>query len=204
MNELAPEQMLRLFIALPVPESVKTEIERAQNQLKLASPEHGIRWTKSEQFHVTLKFLGGVEAARVPTLIESVRAGCRKLTKLELCAKGVGFFPHERKTRVFWVGTKDQADRLSKLYEAVQIATCEFATENTAERFTGHITLGRVKIMSKTAGQKLRALAAEMKDRPFGEWIGDHLEMVQSELSPAGAHYTVLAKISLGAELTTI
>jgi len=204
VNESAPAEMLRLFIALPAPEAVKAEIERAQTELKKASPDRGIRWTKREQFHVTLKFLGDVSASRVTTLNESVRSYCQKLPGLGLCAKGIGFFPSERKPRVIWAGTHDQAGLLPKLYEAIQVATCEFTAGTAAEKFTGHITLGRVKNLSQATGKKLRGLAAGMKERLFGEWTGEHVEIVQSELSSSGARYTVLAKIALGEESETI
>ena len=204
MNELASEQRLRLFVALPVPEAVKTEIERAQIEFKNALPEHGVRWTKPEQFHVTLKFLGDVEASRVSALVESVRAYCRQLTKLELCAKRIGFFPSERKPRAIWAGTSDPAGLLPKLYETVHVATCEFATERKEEKFTGHITLARVRNLNKADGRRLQELAAQMKERRFGKWTGDHIEIVQSQLSSAGAHYIVLAKIELGDELAAI
>ncbi len=54
--------------------------------------------------------------------------------------------------------------------------------------------------MSHSAGKKLQELSVEMKERRFGEWTGDHIEIVQSELSFTGARYTVLAKIPLGVE----
>ena len=149
---------------------------------------------------MTLKFLGDVESSHVTALTESVRAYCQKSPKLELCAEGIGFFPNERKPRVIWAGTQDRAGLLPKLYHCVQVATCEFTTEKTEEKFTGHITLGRVKNLSHSAGKKLQESSVEMKARRYGAWTGDHIEIVRSELSFTEARYTVLAKIPLGVE----
>ena len=53
----------RLFIAIAVPEEVKSAIGRVQSQLRAVVPDADISWTKREQFHLTLKFLGAIAAS---------------------------------------------------------------------------------------------------------------------------------------------
>ena len=67
----APETF-RLFIAVTVPEEVKSEIEKTQTELRRALPKESVRWTKRDQFHLTLRFLGNVDAQRVGPLIEAL------------------------------------------------------------------------------------------------------------------------------------
>ena len=50
----------RLFIALPLPAEVKDAIEATQRELRDALLQGRVNWTKREQFHLTLKFLGNV------------------------------------------------------------------------------------------------------------------------------------------------
>ena len=59
----------RLFIALTLPEAVKAELEEAQAELRRALRQARVSWTRVEQFHLTLKFLGTVEAPRVDALV---------------------------------------------------------------------------------------------------------------------------------------
>ena len=55
---------LRLFIAFAVPADVRQEIGRAQGQLRRHSPPGAVRWTRPDQFHITLKYLGDVPATQ--------------------------------------------------------------------------------------------------------------------------------------------
>ena len=68
----------RLFIALPVPQAVKQEIQLVQERFRRELPEGCARWTRPEQWHLTLRFLGNVDAARVGALtLMSIEETCR-------------------------------------------------------------------------------------------------------------------------------
>src|SRR6266487_4607346 len=84
---------IRAFLAVPIPDAVKAEIERAQDELRQALPKPCVRWTKREQFHLTLCFLGNVATTRVPELTEAVGAACRGFPALKLRAERIGCFP---------------------------------------------------------------------------------------------------------------
>src|ERR1039457_124364 len=135
---MAEDERFRLFIAVAIPEEVKAKIEAAQAELRRALPGPGVRWTRREQFHLTLKFLGDVDAARVQPLEEAIRAACRGFSALPLRAERVGFFPDLRYPRVAWVGVQDQAEQWPRLHQTVEAATKGFTTEEKEERFTGH------------------------------------------------------------------
>ena len=78
-----------------------------------------VRWTRPEQFHVTLKFLGDVPAEQVGALENSVAAVCAASPALRLAARGIGFFPGERKPRVIWAGVADDSGQLAGTAPAV-------------------------------------------------------------------------------------
>lgn len=197
--DLQPD--LRLFIALPVPESVKDEIERMQRELREALPEHGARWTTRMQFHLTLRFLGNVAANRVEALTNAVRSVCRDFAALKLRAEGVGFFPDARFPRVLWVGVQDDAGRLVELQRAVVQAVAEFTQEKEEKNFTGHLTLARIKNIKRPDVERLAKAAQRFRGRLFGEWTADSVEIVRSELSPTGAKYSCVAAILLAANI---
>ena len=104
---MADSERLQLFIAVTIPEEVKAKIAAAQAELRRVLPERVVRWIRREQFHLTLKFLGDVDAARVGALGEAIRAACRGFSPLALRAERVGFFPDLRYPRVAWVGVQD-------------------------------------------------------------------------------------------------
>ena len=88
MSDALPPETLRLFIALTVPEDVKTEIEKAQAALRRALPEGRVRWTKREQLHLTLKFLGDVHEREIMEVCRAVEQGAAKIMGPFLCPAG--------------------------------------------------------------------------------------------------------------------
>jgi RNA 2',3'-cyclic 3'-phosphodiesterase len=194
-----PDQF-RLFIAVQIPDAIKTDIEKTQAELRRALPEGGVRWTRREQFHLTLRFLGNVEAQRVEALANELRQVCRSFAPLKLRAERIGFFPDLRRPRVVWVGVRDQQDRLPALQAAVQTATQAFTVEEPEGKFTGHVTLGRIKNIRRQEAEALAKAASGMAERFFGEWTAVQLEVMRSELSPTGARHTCLLAVPLGGQ----
>jgi 2'-5' RNA ligase len=194
---MAESELFRLFIAVTIPEGIKTKIEAAQAELRRVLPERAVRWTRREQFHLTLKFLGDVDAARVEALGEALRAACRGFGALHLRAERVGCFPDLRYPRVVWVGVQDQAEQLPLLQAAVERAAREYTTEEKEERFTGHVTLARIKGIKRLEAEALGKAAGDMAERLFGQWTACQVEIMRSELMPQGARHSSLASIAL-------
>jgi 2'-5' RNA ligase len=193
---IAPESF-RLFIAISVPEGVKTEMEKAQAELRRALPEGCVRWTRREQFHLTLKFLGSVEAQRVETLAAAIRDACQDFTALRLRAERIGCFPDLRFPRVVWAWVHDRQEQLPRLQQGLETATRDFTTEAPEERFTGHVTLGRARGIKRREAGVLAKVVAGMVERAFGEWIADRIEIMRSEMSSTGARHSVLSSVLL-------
>jgi 2'-5' RNA ligase len=188
-----PTQKLRLFVAIPMPEAVRNEIISVQQEMqRLVSPT-AIRWTKPEQFHLTLRFLDDVPVERVPALHEAIGTVCCGDSPLRLRAQGVGFFPNARSPRVIWVGVSDGEGRLADLQKKIEDAVQPFAERPGTEKFAGHVTLGRVKFLNRQEVEKLAAQAQALKDRLLGEWTAPEIELMQSRLLPTGAEHSLLA-----------
>jgi RNA 2',3'-cyclic 3'-phosphodiesterase len=198
MTDVSLNERLRLFMAIPVPPAVRGEIAAAQRELQPLAPRGAARWTKPEQLHLTLKFLGGVPAALIEGLEESVQKACAGRPALRLNAAGIGFFPNARSPRVIWAGIRDEAGRLADLQKAIENSVRPFAAEPGAEHFVGHLTLGRFKNVRRREIEELAAHAQTMGGRQFGGWTARALEIIRSELSPAGARHTPIAAFRLG------
>ena len=197
-DDSSPEK-LRLFIAIPIPEPVRDEIIRVQQELQPLVPRSVVRWTKPDQFHLTLRFLGDVPADGVEDLKQLVNAVCRNARPVSLRAEGVGFFPNPHSPRVIWVGINDGEGCLMDLQKQIETAVGPFSAEPGERNFTGHVTLGRLKNPRPADTRDLAARAQSLEKRLFGEWPAHEIEIIRSELSPAGARYTSLAAFRLGA-----
>jgi RNA 2',3'-cyclic 3'-phosphodiesterase len=195
----------RLFVAISPPDEVKEEIEKVQREMRKELPGNFMRWTKREQFHLTLKFLGNVAEARVAELSEALREACQPFKALRLRAQGVGIFPDMGFPRVVWVGVRDAGGLLARLQNALEINTVPFAENKNGPsgpwrsqaEFIGHVTLARIQGIRRQQVEILSRLAAGMAGRSLGEWMADKVELIRSELSSAGSHYTTVAEFPL-------
>lgn len=190
-------ERFRLFVAIPVPDAVREEMLRVQRELQPLMARGVVRWAKPEQFHLTLRFLGDVSSDRVAGLRDSLRVACAGERVLPLRAQGVGFFPNARSPRVLWIGVNDAESRLGDLQRKIEAAVQPFTAEPGGERFAGHVTLGRFKQSGPSEIKALTGHAETMKTRVFGEWTAPAIELLRSELSPTGAHYSSLATFPL-------
>ena len=146
-----------------------------------------------------MRFLGNVNARQVPKLESKLRDACHPFSPMTLQATGVGFFPEKRPPRVLWVGLQEQTHQISNLFRAIQDATRPFSSEPVEEDFSAHITLARIKRIQRREAEQLKQAAAGLRDATFGEWMAEEVHLMRSQLSPAGARHTVVAKFALGA-----
>jgi len=189
-----------MFVAIESPPDVKAALKRAQEALRAAVDVRAIRWTYSEQFHLTLRFLGNIAATSVESLSVSLSDACRGFSSLRLCARGIGFFPSPRKPRVIWSGVTDSEGRLRELQQLVTTSTAVFSSEEPENDFHGHITLGRIKHLSRRDAAALVDVADRISSTAFGEWTVDNLRLIRSELSSSGPTYTTISTTSLLAQ----
>ncbi len=189
----------RLFIAISLPEHVKEEIERAQEELRGALSGDGIRWIKRVQLHLTLKFLGDVEPRCIDALTNSLALACEGFGVLPLRAGRIGVFPDLRRPRLIWVGVDDARERLALLQHLVETAVAGVTSRTPEGTFTGHVTVGRCKAIKRPQINLLTRLAKAMEDRQFGEWTTDTVDLVRSELGSGGSRYTTLSAVPLRA-----
>lgn len=182
--------MPRLFIALPLDESVTDNLARVGT----AANVRGARWVPPENMHLTLAFLGDVEERRLPELEETLFAATAEVTEpLRLRIQGIGAFPDERAARTLWAGLDGDVPQLIELQKRVAQALKARGFDFDQRRFRPHVTLARLR------------QAQPMPDRlprlhQFGEWTADELQIVESHLHPAGPRYVVRSEVPLGPE----
>lgn len=142
----------------------------------------GLRWTKPDQWHVTLRFLGAVDDARVEPVAQAVADIAGRVAPVAVTAGPVtGRFGH----RILHL----PVDGLSALADAVGEATAGFGEPPEDRVFTGHLTLARTKGRVNLGPLEGTPLAAR--------WLVEELTLVESRLSAAGARYEVVARFPL-------
>jgi len=190
---------MRCFVAIDLSPDVRAALEDECERLRAVAPRADVRWVRVAGMHLTLKFLGNVDAQRIEDLAEAVCGVCREFAPLHLRAQQVGAFPNFRKPRIIWVGLNDAQDRLAPLQAAVELACRNFTAEESQERFTGHVTLARVKTINHADVSSLAAAALTWTQRVLGAWTAGQVELRESQLSSEGAKHTLLKTIPLAA-----
>lgn len=126
----------RLFVSLALPAPCRDALA------ELMQPIEGVRWTRPEQLHLTLRFLGDVmddQSQRVVTALQSIR-----VEPFLLPIEGVGVFPARGQPKVLWVGLGNAHTRLFQLRQRVDDALLSAGWLGELRSFEPHVTLGRV------------------------------------------------------------
>ncbi|MBC2714496.1 MAG: RNA 2',3'-cyclic phosphodiesterase [Desulfobacteraceae bacterium] len=185
---------IRTFIAVKLPDHVIRRLSESQQDLK--KHDLRIRWTRPENIHLTLKFLGDIHPDDVGPVCQVIEASVKEFGSIALCVRGVGVFPGIRRPRVLWTGISGQTDVLEKLHKAIDVGLSDLGFAKDERRFTGHLTLGRFK--GHPDSDILINIMKTYVDMASDEFLVDAVHVYQSDLKPSGPVYTNLSSIRLG------
>jgi 2'-5' RNA ligase len=184
---------MRLFIAIELPDAIKAEIDRVQQQLKASGPS--ANWTRPEGIHLTLKFLGEVPDTKAQEILQAMTAAAQGTGKLGLRVEGAGAFPNVKVPRVLWLGLSGDIEKLSELQAAVEDAMEGLGFDREERRFSPHLTLARIKFPKPRDNWPARIEG--IRNVNFGGFEADRLSLMKSELRREGAVYEEVGRVSL-------
>ena len=176
----------RLFISIPFPPPCQDSLAT------LMDPVDGVRWTRPEQLHLTLRFLGDVldeQAQRMTDALAQIR-----VESFVLPIEGVGKFPPRGPTKILWAGLGNAHTRLFQLRQRVDDAVLSAGWQGDLRTFEPHVTVGRVV----TADRGI-----------VDTWLKDHrdyvgpsfrvnaFQLVSSDLHSSGPVHTVIHEFPL-------
>jgi RNA 2',3'-cyclic 3'-phosphodiesterase len=196
MDPIDTSRSVRAFVAVAIPPPLVEALRAVQRQLQSKARADLVRWTKPEQLHLTLKFLGNVPANRLEALEAALNRACQDQRPFPLALEHLGCFPNLRNPRVIWVGIGVQGEALPGLHRRIEEAARDFGDHSEERAFQPHLTIGRVKTEPRRAMQ----VGAAIEQTPLGslgEWEVGEVELMQSELLPEGARYSKLAAFAL-------
>ena len=96
----------RTFIAIEIPAEIRRRIKEHLEQRRVAFPDVRASWTREDNLHLTLKFLGDVPIARIPTLSNAVAEAAHEINPFDLTVSGCGTFPTRGRPKVLWIGVQ--------------------------------------------------------------------------------------------------
>ncbi|HUT49608.1 MAG TPA: RNA 2',3'-cyclic phosphodiesterase [Alphaproteobacteria bacterium] len=128
--------MLRLFVAIELPESLRERLAL------LCGGVPGARWLSPETMHLTLRFIGDVQEAALGD-IDAALAGIH-VPGFEIMLDGIGVFGNGARPRAIWAGVARNPP-LEHLHGKIESALVRTGLPPEGRKFTPHVTLGRAK-----------------------------------------------------------
>ena len=183
----------RVFIAINLPEETKKQL----SLYRVKWPELPCRWTKKENIHITLVFLGYVKDEELPEILEAVKTAALKNKPFSINLNKICYGPTDKKpARMVWA-EGEKSNKLAKLQtdleNALQGETSNFKGEGRA--FAPHITLGRLKSWEfKTLEPEEKPEISEEISLSFEV---NSIEIMESKLKPQGPDYFALESLAL-------
>ncbi|HIE04735.1 MAG TPA: RNA 2',3'-cyclic phosphodiesterase, partial [Candidatus Latescibacteria bacterium] len=109
---------VRTFVAVDISDGARRSVADLVRELKGYGAE--VRWVAPESLHLTLKFLGEIDEARLEGVFQGVQEATEGLGPFRMVLEGLGGFPGLGRPRVLWVGVSEGADILRSLAERVE------------------------------------------------------------------------------------
>lgn len=183
---------MRLFVAVELPEAVHETIARGLGSLRRDLPPS--RWVRREAMHVTLKFLGEQPEAVVGELTDRLGPRLAALAPVTIALGGGGFFPHERRPRVAWLGGR--APGLEAWAAAVDAAAVECGAPAEERPFSLHVTLARIE--RPWGARAVDDFVHAVGRCQFEPFVAREAVLFSSLLQPGGAVYAPLRRFPVG------
>jgi 2'-5' RNA ligase len=180
---------MRTFIAIELEPAIKAALSGLLTRLKKAAPS-GASWVRAEGMHLTLKFLGEIDADRagkVMTVLDAAAVGTRPFP---LRIRGTGCFPNSRFPRVLWIGIAP-SNELDALAARLESGLAAIGFERESRPFHPHLTLGRVRSGPTAVRGAVTELALQANTE-FGAMTAAGITLFESFLRPSGAEHRVL------------
>ena len=173
---------LRVFVGLKLSEDGIQATQKAQDLLRRKKLFAG-RWTKPENLHLTLKFLGEINHDFLSLIKHSLKS--IKIPSFKASIGEIGVFSTTQSIRIIWIHIlgKGILD-LQRQVDTVLINHLE-----PEKRFMSHLTIARVKFVSDRIRliKEIRNIQTEPIDFMVKEF-----SLIKSELTPDGPIYTPL------------
>jgi 2'-5' RNA ligase len=172
---------MRLFAAIDPPAKAIKDLEDAVRR------KGQLRWTPSDQWHITAAFYGEVSQASADDLAERLETAAARARPMSLQVEGAGCFPRRpNAARVLWAGVAGDVEDLARLAERCVAAGRRGGIAMERRRFTPHLTLARARVATDFSGR-----LAELWSYSGPMWTAPSLRLVRSTLGAQTRHETI-------------
>ena len=189
----------RLFVAVPFPSDVESEIAALVEGVRADGVPGGgrdVRWVRLDSLHLTLRFLGPTLEDSVAPATRATRLAAKAVEPFDLSIGGAGAFPSAARPRALWLDIRAGEPQLAALAASVDDALRDAGWVFDDKPFRAHLTLARADGVPAGAaiGVRLVAAAADL-DVTFR---ADRIGLFESLTGGGPARYEPIEVVELG------
>ncbi len=184
---------MRLFVAVTPSAAALDEIATAIDRVRSLAPD--LRWTSAAQWHLTLAFLGDVNADRLPELSTRLQRAASRHQPIRLAFGAAGKFDG----RVRWLSVQGDRPALAALAGSAAAAARRSGIPIEDRRYRPHLTLAR-----SSTPVSLTGLVAELGGFSGSAWTAVEVALIQSQLGQGPPRYQTVERWPLGRGLSAV
>ncbi len=139
----------RLFVAVPLSDEAVATVSALVEEVRAGTHSTGrrrgrdVRWVRLDGLHLTLRFIGPTVEARIPAVVEAVRAAAAGEPPFMIRIDGAGAFPNPNRPRALWLGVGEGGEELTRLAGALDARLVDAGWPASDRPFQPHLTLAR-------------------------------------------------------------
>lgn len=188
----------RLFIAIPLSDDwlgAFSDFQKRCNKEFDLKDERDFRWTKVDNLHITICFLGWINEEKVPEISQKLKEILAGVKPFELELENIIFGPPKTTARMIWGMFRDTEEykRLAKLINEVMQKFSEEAVNELDRDPIAHITLARFKDGRISRHEEILKLFF-IKENILKI---DNIQLMEAKLSPSGPTYSIVKNFIL-------
>jgi RNA 2',3'-cyclic 3'-phosphodiesterase len=176
--------MIRLFVALKIPDVIKSEIFK--HCYAASDNASDYLWEDKDKIHLTLKFIGEVKEELLPQIIDELEF-IKSYSSFDCKISRFGFFFRDNQAKILWCNLETDESIIS-LVDELNSRLEKYNIEVEKRKFKGHLTLLRIK---ERVTEDFINKFKEYKFNPV-EFNSNEVALIQSLLKPSGSQYKVL------------
>jgi 2'-5' RNA ligase len=187
---------VRLFVACEagaeVAQAADSLIGELRARVARLAPQARLTWVAKERLHFTIRFVGPVDASRLPAFREALAPSLRH-APFDAVVAGAGVFPDRRPPRVIWAGVRSGAREMQALAHEVD-ARLDALIGGNPDELRPHLTLARVK---EPHGLRAQPLLAGLDNVALGVTRVEAVTLFESRQAGGVLQYVPLLRTPL-------
>ncbi len=171
--------MIRLFLALNIPDNIKSELIELRNSVAGSN----YKWEEKEKLHLTLKFIGDVPEEILKDITSELNF-IINFSSFKCAITNFGFFFRDNKPSILWAGLKID-ESIFNLIDQVEANLEKFKIKKENRKFNPHLTLLRIK---QDPGNNFVNSFKNFTFEPL-VFTANSISLFKSELHSSGSKY---------------